>query len=117
MTKYISLLSLALGLFIFGQANQEVRSLVPGQPLEREMAGGQTHTYQIRLTAGQFLRVVVEQKGIDVALTLTSPDGKPLIESDVTGIIGAREPLSYEAQAAGDYRLVIRANGAATQRG
>src|SRR5262249_39735790 len=69
------------------------------------------------LNAGQFVRVVVEQKGIDVALMLVGPDGKPLIESDLTGILGAREPLSYEAAAAGNYQIAIRANGEATRGG
>src|SRR2546421_12091728 len=107
MMKHISLLSLALGLFVFGQANQEVRPLEPGQPVERELAGGQTHTYQIKLTAGQVFRVGVEQKGIDVALTLAGPDGKQLIESDRASMIGARAPLPLEATAARTHQLVI----------
>ena len=44
--------------------------LESGKPVEREIAGGQSHTYQISLTSGQFVRVVVEQKGIDLTLAL-----------------------------------------------
>ncbi len=110
-------LILCLGLTAFGQTRNELRPLVPGQPVEREISGGQSHTYQVKLASGQFVRVVVEQKGIDVALTLTSPDGKQLIENDVTGIFSARAPLSYEATAAGTYQITIRANRAATQSG
>ena len=65
------------------------QALVPGQPVQREIAGGQLHSYQISLATGQFMRVVVEQKGMDVALALKDPNGKPLVESDLTGIIGA----------------------------
>src|SRR5216117_599451 len=97
MTKHVCLALFAICLFVFGPSGQQVRPLEPGQTIERELAGGQTHTYQIKLTAGQFLRVLVEQKGIDVVLALSSPDGRQLIESDLTGIIGAREPLSCEA--------------------
>jgi CHAT domain-containing protein/Tfp pilus assembly protein PilF len=110
-------LLLCLASTAFAQVKDEVRPLVPGQSVEREITGGQSHTYQINLTSGQFMRVVVEQRGIDVKLALSSSDGKPLVESDLTGIIGAREPLSYEAAAAGTYQLVVRANGAANQSG
>lgn len=67
--------------------------------------------------AGQFVRVVVEQKGVDEKLAFTSPDGKPLVESNLTDIIGAPESLSYEATAAVTYQLAIRGNGPANQSG
>lgn len=54
---------------------------------------------------------------MDVKLSLVDPDGKLLIESDLTDIIGAPDSLSYEAAAAGTYQLVIRANGTATRSG
>ncbi len=37
MTKHFCLSLFAICLFAFGQANQEVRLLEPGKPLEREM--------------------------------------------------------------------------------
>src|SRR5215475_14403397 len=80
---------------------QEVNRIEPGRSVERVIAGGEAHTYQVSLAAGQFLRVIVEQKAIDVALAVMAPEGKPLIESDLTGIIGARESLSFEAGASG----------------
>src|SRR5882672_2777223 len=110
-------LILCLSLTAFGQTRNELRPLVPGQPVEREIPGGETHSYQINLAAGQFMRVVVEQRGIDVKLTLAGPDGKPLIETDLTGIFGLQESLSYESAAAGTYQLVVRANGAAVESG
>ncbi len=92
-------------------------ALESGKPIERAIAGGESHTYQISLAAGQFMHVVVEQRGMDVKLSLAGADGKPLIASDLTGIIGFADSLAYEAAAAGTYQLVIRANGAATVSG
>src|SRR4030095_2906378 len=43
---------------------KEARLLEPGKPIKRELAGGHNHTYQIRLSAGQFLKVIIEQQGI-----------------------------------------------------
>jgi tetratricopeptide (TPR) repeat protein len=119
MIKRICLLPLVLclGSVALAQATDNPTTLVPGQPVERQIAGGQSHTYQITLAAGQFVCVVVEQRGMDVKLSLAGADGKPLIESDLTGIIGVPDSLAYEAAAAGTYQLVISANGAATLSG
>ena len=46
----------------------EVRTLAPDQKIERALAGGEAHTYQLALDAGQYLHLVVEQKGIDVVV-------------------------------------------------
>src|SRR5437773_489133 len=40
---------------------QDENKLEQGKPIARELAGNQTHTYQIIVSAGQFLHVVVEQ--------------------------------------------------------
>src|SRR5262245_37576641 len=48
------------------QGEKDVRALELGKSIERELAGGQTHSYLIALAAGQYLHVVVEQRGIDV---------------------------------------------------
>lgn len=109
-------LVLCLSLTAFAQTKDETRPLVPGQPFEREIAGGESHAYQITVRAGQFVRVVIEQKGINVALALIGPDGKQLVEVDQTGASGM-ESLSHEAMVSGDYRMTIRAPGAATLSG
>src|SRR4029077_5691359 len=48
----------------------EVVELKQGYPIERGLAGGEAHTYRVTLASGQYLKVVVEQKGIDVVVTL-----------------------------------------------
>src|SRR5215510_1691297 len=62
------------------QQSEEIRRLAVGVPIDRELAGGKAHSYQIMLTAGQYLHVVVEQRGIDVVVALFPPDGKQIIE-------------------------------------
>lgn len=56
--------------------------VVVGQPVAREMRGGEEHKYQVTLSAGQYARIAVEQKGIDVVLVFAGADGKPLLEVD-----------------------------------
>jgi hypothetical protein len=64
------------------ESRQSAIELVPGVPIERELASGETHTYRITLTAGQFLRVVVNQFDLDVAVKLVGPNGQQLAEID-----------------------------------
>lgn len=83
-------------------SNQEASTLEPGRPIERELAGGQSHAYQVTLRAGQYLNVVVEQRGIDVVEVLFGPDGSQLLEVD--GYSGARglETVTWIATADGN---------------
>ncbi len=111
MTLQLHALALVLSLFFQVSAGQEIRTLEPGKAVEREIAGGQSHTYQISLAAGQFMRLLVEQKAIDVALKIAAPDGKQLITN--FGEVGELESLSAEATAGGEHQITISANGAA----
>ncbi len=115
LIQRLSLLVLILqspGVFAQAQVTTEPMTLVHGQPVERDIAGGQAHNYRIALQAGQFVRVVVEQKAIDVALKIAAPDGKQLIGANF-GEAGELESLSAEAAAGGEYQLTIRAAGSA----
>lgn len=51
------------------QSAAEIRQLEQGKAIEREMLSGEVHAYSTQLTAGQFLGVIVDQRGIDVVVT------------------------------------------------
>ncbi|MCI0389220.1 MAG: tetratricopeptide repeat protein [Acidobacteria bacterium] len=92
------------------QNNQDVLALKLDKPIERELAGGESHAYQITLGAGQFLLVAVEQKGIDVVVTLFGPDDQKLVEVDSPNGAQGPEPLSAIAEASGAYRVEVRSS-------
>ena len=52
-------------------------NLTDGLVLERDLKGGKTHVYPVDLQAGQFLRVRVQEEGIDLAVRLLDPQGAP----------------------------------------
>src|SRR2546427_189801 len=108
MSKHFFLLPfvLCLGLSTFAQTNNDIRPLEAGTAIEREIAGGETHTYQVKLATGQFSRVIIEQKGIDLIATLVTPDAKQAIEADLSSGGFGQESLSHEATAAGHHSLV-----------
>jgi CHAT domain-containing protein len=116
MSLQLHSLALILSLFFQAPAGQDVRTLEPGKAVEREIAGGQSHTYQISLTAGQFVRFRAEQRDIDVAFTLTAADGKQIAEKNLT-LPPEEESLSFKATVAGSYRLTVRGGGAPTLHG
>ena len=83
-------------------------TLEMGKPVERELSGGQSHSYQIQLTKGQFVHVVVDQRGIDVVVALYGPDGQKLTEVDSPNGAEGPEPISWIAETTGSYRLEVR---------
>src|SRR5262249_42831228 len=83
-------------------------SLEPGKPVERELSGGQSHSYKITLVSGQYLRIEVEQRGIDVAVALFTPDGKKIGEVDDERATVRAETILAMAEAAGAYRIEAR---------
>jgi CHAT domain-containing protein/Tfp pilus assembly protein PilF len=87
---------------------KDARLLEPGKTIKRELSGAGSHAYQIRLSAGQFLKVVVEQQGIDVVERLSGPDGEQIAEFDGEGRGQGQELASLVAEADGAYRLTVR---------
>lgn len=90
-----------------GQSAPEPLEL--GKPIEKELSGGGSHSFQISLAEGQFLQVVVEQRGIDVLARLLGPDGKLIAEFDSEIRTHGQETVSQVAEAAGNYRIVLQA--------
>jgi CHAT domain-containing protein/Tfp pilus assembly protein PilF len=94
---------------IFPREKQDAQALELGKSIERELAGGQSHVYQIALAEGQYLQVSVEQRGIDVMVRLLGPGGKQVNESDYEIRSWGQEVVSQVAETAGSYRLNVQA--------
>lgn len=91
-----------------GGRQAEIRELKQGHVFERELAGGEAHTYRIALASGQYLRVVVDQKGIDVVVKLFGVDGQKIAEVDSPNGTQGPELVSTIVEGAGEYRLEVR---------
>src|SRR5262249_57143374 len=92
-------------------------TLERGKVIDREIAGGEAHLYQVALQLGDFLSAVVEQRGIDVVVTVIDPDGKKIAEVDSPNGTQGPEVVKLTAKAAGAYRLEIRPLEAKAERG
>src|SRR5262249_39553748 len=89
------------------QRSEEIRTIAPGSPVDREMSGARRHLYQITLEGGQCLKIIAEQRGADIALALDAPDGKQLASAENNrGGVGV-EWLLWQAPAPGNYLIEI----------
>ena len=87
---------------------KEARPLEPDKPIKRELAGANSQTYQIRLSAGQFLKAIVEQQGIDVVVQVSGPDGKHILGFDSESMSQGQEEVSLVAEVEGAFQLIVR---------
>src|SRR5262245_20513627 len=87
---------------------QESISLEPGKPVERELSGGQSHSYKITMISGQYLHLVVAQRGIHVTVALFAPDGKKISEADFWEAILESGTMAVIAEAPGAYLVEVR---------
>ncbi|MEO6390404.1 MAG: CHAT domain-containing tetratricopeptide repeat protein [Pyrinomonadaceae bacterium] len=91
--------------------------LVLGQSVNGRLAGGETQLFPVELIAGQFVRVVVEQQGIDVAVALIGPEHQRLIEMDSPNGNFGPEPISAIAAGPGTYLIEVRSPDARAAAG
>ena len=82
---------------VFQIPNPEPRTLNPGEK----------HTHTFTLKANDYLKLVVEQLGIDVVVRLMGPDGKVVIEVDSPNGTQGPEPLAVIVEQAGTFTLEI----------
>ena len=92
------------------QNRSETPSLEPGKPVERNLAGGQSHSYQLSLNLDQYALVVVDQRGIDVVFAVFGPDAKKIVEVDSANGLRGLENLSVLAAKSGIYRFEVRSD-------
>lgn len=109
---------LYLGLFVLtffsfethSQTTQEISTLELNKPVEREISDTQKHTYQITLSQGQYAKVDVEQRGIDIVLRLIGADEKPITRIDYEIWSKGTEKIEVVAKASGIYKIEISAS-------
>lgn len=79
------------------------------KPVARELAGGEEHSYQIRLTEGQYASLLVAQRGIDVVVELLGNEGEIVVSFDNEYRSQGEERVEMVVAAAGNYRLSVKA--------
>jgi CHAT domain-containing protein len=83
-------------------------ALHPGVPVERDIGVAPTHVFTIEAHGGDYLSVVVDQRGVDFAAALYAPDGVLLL--DIERASGRRDVERVDAivPSTGTCTLVLR---------
>lgn len=89
------------------QVDKKVFTLELNKPVEQEITASQSHTYEIKAEAGQFLHVIIDQKSVDIFAVLYAPNGKAVLEVNDTRVDRGPEQLFFITTTTGIYRLVI----------
>lgn len=92
-------------------------ALAAGQPVDGVLAGEGRAEYLIPVAAGDYLRLRIEQNGIDVAASLLAPSGEVLATADGPGGARAPEILPLISPLAGELRLVLTSGAAGAPEG
>ena len=96
-------------------AQSSALTLEPNAPVERALKTGESHSYRTKLKAGESLHAIITPKGIPVVVTIYRSTERQLAAS--YGSFGGVQRIFFVAEAAGDYRLEVRANYRADLRG
>ena len=106
MSKLPALLPLLICIFVTANAQSQT-TLQLGTPIERTLSTGQAQEFTITLQENTFVQLVVEQRGIDVVVRVSSPEGKSLGEYDSPNGNNGPEHVSFVGPAAGAYRINV----------
>src|SRR5687768_2167843 len=90
------------------KAQSRITDLMEGQVVEEGLTTGDKHALKVRLTTGQYLRVVIEQSGIDLIVTALDPGGVKVVEVNSPSGPYGPEYISFVAEKQGEYLLQLR---------
>jgi CHAT domain-containing protein/predicted negative regulator of RcsB-dependent stress response len=87
----------------------ELEAIELGKIIHARLAGAESQIYRLRLTTNQFIHLLIDQRGIDVVVTLIGPDNTKLLKIDSPNGSEGNEHLLAIAQSPGEYLVEVRA--------
>jgi CHAT domain-containing protein len=90
------------------ETKPETVVLEPGKVLDREIAGGESHPYEISLSAGQYASLIVDQRGIVLAVDILDTNENVMIEFNYEIKKQGQERVELVADSAITYHLIVR---------
>src|SRR4029077_14338858 len=70
-------------------------SLLKGNPIERKIKLGQIQSFGVTLDRDEYLKLIVDQRGIDVVINVASPEGKSIGRFDSPNGSEGPEDVSF----------------------
>ncbi len=82
--------------------------ITPGASIERSLAPGETHAFEVALSAGRAYRIAALQKAIDLVLSVHDPQAASVAAVDGPLERWGVEEILVRPEAAGVYRIEVR---------
>ena len=111
-----ALLVLTFSVAVYSQTQTQTAALEPGKSIEQTIAGGEKHSFTLTLAAGSYGLLELEQKNINLAVTVFAANGDKLRFADLAGR-GFSEEVSLIAADATSYRIDLHAPDKASPAG
>lgn len=109
--KALILVGLFAGLVTAQQPRRVTRSeqtqLQPGTPIERSISPGMAHNFTVTVEENHLVQITVQQQGIDVVVSVHSPDGRKLTEQDSPNGSEGPENVLFVSAEKGPYRVTV----------
>jgi CHAT domain-containing protein len=77
------------------------------KPIEQTINAGEAHSYNLTLKAGQYAQLGVDQRGVDVVVSIYTPDGTKVVQVDSPNGTYGIEPVFFVTDTAGVYRIEV----------
>jgi hypothetical protein len=82
--------------------------LQPGIVVQSRIAADQVHSYGVALQEDQYLRLVVDQKGIDLGIRVSDPRGRRIGDFDSPNATAGPETITFIAESSGVFGLEVQ---------
>lgn len=114
------------GLFVFflifsqivsAQVSENRGTIELNKNSEYELSGGQKHDFQINISVGQYAKIIVAQRGIDVVVRLLDSAGKVSVEYDAEPRINGEEIIEFTAKLNENLHLTIEPKQRSAKKG
>src|SRR4051794_37838672 len=98
-----SALALYAALFLAILLPGQTTFLETGKTLEGRLSDGESREYSVTLKSGEYARVLIDQRSINIAVKLFAPDGREILSAD-SETNGQNESAELVAELSGSYR-------------
>jgi len=103
-----SFLALLIVLTTSQAVYSQTKILEPEKVIEQTLAAGEAHSYSMTLAAGMYGSVELNQKDVNMTLTIFAADGQQLRTADLASV-GFAEEISLVTPEATTYRIEVKA--------
>ena len=96
------------GVVLAATAEQAPEPLLDGQLIAAELPADGERTFTLLASAGDAVRVRIDQRGVDVIVAVIAADGRLVVETNTSDRLFGTETAAFVAADTGHYRVAVR---------